>query len=249
MKVLGEARARVSLEQMGIPPLRIRATASGARLLEVPGADRAEKADALAAKLRELFAGDEDVRVSRPCATADLRVYGLEDSVGRDELLAALASAGGCDVADIRLGEIGRGPAGMGMAFVRCPVPAAKKIGSSIRIGWGAVRVQLEQPRARRCFRCLAEGHLRAQCKAEVDRSDECYRCGKEGHTSRGCSASPHCNLCAAVGKPASHLPGGKGCAKPPVKGRPRTKPAATEGEPQSQPAGPSGEQAATMEE
>ncbi|KOB70945.1 Gag-like protein [Operophtera brumata] len=52
-------------------------------MLEVPGEDSGPKADALAAKLRELF--DEDIlRVTRPVKCAELRVDGLDDSVHRD---------------------------------------------------------------------------------------------------------------------------------------------------------------------
>lgn len=64
--------------------------ATGAKILEVSGAVKQEGVMALVAKLRE-FLKPENVRVSRPTKTNELRVSGLEDSVTPEEVVAAIA--------------------------------------------------------------------------------------------------------------------------------------------------------------
>ncbi|KAF9407664.1 hypothetical protein HW555_012397 [Spodoptera exigua] len=80
--VIAEAKARIKLSDLGLQSVALRQAATGARLFEVAGAasGSAEKADALAAKLREVL-NPEDVRVSRPMKTAEVRIAGLDDSV------------------------------------------------------------------------------------------------------------------------------------------------------------------------
>ncbi|XP_049886855.1 uncharacterized protein LOC126381426 [Pectinophora gossypiella] len=69
-----------------------------------------------------------------------------------------------------------------------------------------------------RCFRCLEPGHMGVKCTCEFNRSQLCFRCGQSNHRARDCDAKPHCPVCEAAGKPASHSIGGSGCvsaAKP----------------------------------
>ncbi|XP_050558408.1 uncharacterized protein LOC126912092 [Spodoptera frugiperda] len=216
--VIAEAKAKIKLPDLGLESVTLRQAATGARLFKVPGAvsDSAKKADALAAKIREVL-NPEDVRVSRPMKTAELRIAGLDDSVTTEEVVAAAARSGECPPDNVRAGDIRADASGLGVVWIRCPVASAKKIAESGRllIGWVAARVKLLQPRALQCFRCLEKGHVRAKCTAEIDRSDLCYRCGQPGHKATQCSAALNCSLCSAAGKPAGHKVGGGACGAP----------------------------------
>ncbi|CAG9783509.1 unnamed protein product [Diatraea saccharalis] len=218
-KVIADAQAKIDTAALGIPPIKMKAAANGARILEVPGEGKVQNADTLAKKISELFPPDE-VLVTRPTISTDLRVSGLDDSVTPGILAAAIAKAGDCPLESVKTGEIKPGPSGMGSAFVRCPVTAARKIQAAKRltVGWVAVQVKLLDPRPRRCYRCLMTGHIKAQCKSSEDRSNLCHRCCEPGHLAKNCSAVPHCIQCATAGKQADHLSGGKACAKPPSK-------------------------------
>ncbi|KOB64505.1 Gag protein, partial [Operophtera brumata] len=96
VKALTEARQKVDLASLGITSaLGFRQAVTGARMLEVSGEDSGPKADALAAKLRELF--DEDILgVTRPVKCAELRVSGLDDSVTETDVVEAIARVGAC---------------------------------------------------------------------------------------------------------------------------------------------------------
>lgn len=215
-KVLADARKKVDLASCGITGLRYRKAATGARMLEVPGATSGEKADTLARKLRESLDA-ELVKVSRPVKSAELRISGLDDSISTPELAAAVATHGCCPVESVKVGEIRIDNQGSGAVWLRCPVAAAKKLEASGRllVGWVAARVKLLQPRPMQCYRCLQKGHVHAQCTAEVDRSEECYRCGRPGHKAASCTAEPKCSLCAAANRPAGHRMGSKSCSPP----------------------------------
>ena len=216
--VIAEAKAKIKLSDLGLQSVTLRQAATGARLFEVAGAasGSAEKADALAGKMREVL-NLEDVRVSRPIKTAEVRIAGLDDSVTSEEVVAAVARSGECLPDKVRTGDIRTDATGLGVVWVRCPVASAKKIADSGRllVGWVAARVKLLQPRALRCFRCLEKGHVRAKCTAEIDRSDLCYRCGQSGHKAAQCFAALNCSLCSAAGKPAGHKLGEGACGAP----------------------------------
>lgn len=215
--VIGEAKEKVTLESCGISSLRFRKAATGACILEVAAGDASnEKADNLALKLREAL-GEELARVSRPMKSAEFRVSGLDDTVTGSNIIDAVAQRGACLAEAVKVGEIKRTMGGTGVALVRCPIVAAKKIGEEGRllVGWVSAKVEMLQPRPLRCYKCLEVGHVRAQCTAETDRSEECYRCGQTGHKSSTCSATAKCSVCAAAGKSSAHRLGSKACAPP----------------------------------
>ncbi|XP_063367024.1 uncharacterized protein LOC134655491 [Cydia amplana] len=214
--VLNEAKSKVDIDSMGIAGVRIRRTATDARAFEIPGAASGQKADDLAAKLREVL-DPALVRISRPTKCAEMRISGLDDSVLSSEVVAAVAKEGGCAEEDIKSGEVTLGPSGLGTVWLRCPIAAAKKVaqGGRVRVGWVSAQVRLLDSRPTRCFRCLEVGHVRAKCKSEVDRSLICYRCSGTGHIARDCNATAHCSLCAAAGIRADHRVGSKTCNPP----------------------------------
>ena len=212
-KILAEAKAKVDLSTLGISGLRFRVAATGARVLVLPGAQSGDKADTLAAKLREAI-GDDVVYVSRPTRCAELRISGLDDSVSPPEVAAAVARVGECAVEAVKVGDIRQNASGLGTAWVRCPVVAAKKVVQNGRllVGFVSAQVQLLDARPLQCHRCLEFGHVKAQCPSEQDRSGQCYRCGQEGHKSGGCSRALHCPVCAANKKSADHRMGSISC-------------------------------------
>lgn len=238
--VLKEAREKFALADCGIAGgVRLRETATGARIMEVPGATSGAQADALAQKLRESIGGVADI--SRPTKCAEMRVTGMCDSVSPAEIVAAVAQQGGCPIESVKVGVPRRDSWGNSSVWVSCPVASVKKIGTAGRllVGWVSAHVTLLKPRPMRCYRCLYGGHVRAKCTNEVDRSDECYRCGRTGHKATDCKAdAPRCSLCAAAKKPADHVLGSKKCSPP--KPKKRAQPAA-ESSPPSQPTGEEG--------
>ncbi|KAF9806671.1 hypothetical protein SFRURICE_015940 [Spodoptera frugiperda] len=96
--VLAKLKGAVTPAEFGAPDgFSMKVTATGARLLEVPGAASGSSADALAERIRACL-GAEEVRVSRPIKCLDVRILGLDDSVTEHEVVAAVARTGGCPV-------------------------------------------------------------------------------------------------------------------------------------------------------
>ncbi|KAF9810696.1 hypothetical protein SFRURICE_021149, partial [Spodoptera frugiperda] len=111
--VLTRARGFADPIQLGIGPIKCRRTQTGARLFEFPGAAGSQNADLFAAKLRE---GIADVaKVARPVKSATLEVVDLDDSVSMNEVVAAIAAAGGCSVEAVHGRPIWTGRRGLGM--------------------------------------------------------------------------------------------------------------------------------------
>ncbi|XP_059061647.1 uncharacterized protein LOC131854543 [Achroia grisella] len=219
--ILREAKGKIDLRPLGIEDMRLRPAITGGRILEISGTACAEKADALASKLRALI--PEDVaKVSRPSKTAEMRIMGLDDSVTPEEIAAAIARDGECNAEDVRVGEIRRSsPSSLGSCWVRGPVMGVKKVTTKghIRLGWVTAKAELLRQRPLRCFRCLQSGHVRGQCTQKEDRSGLCYRCGENGHKAAVCTAAPRCVVCASQGRPADHWVGSNKCTPPKRKG------------------------------
>ncbi|XP_041973922.1 uncharacterized protein LOC121729467 [Aricia agestis] len=217
-----KAEGAIKLEELGLGPLRIRQSATGARLIEIPGSTSHEKADLLAARLSEVLAEEADI--SRPVKCSNFKLTGLSDAATVESVKSAVAGVGGCSPAQVWVGNIERGLVGTGFARMSCPVTAAKKLVElgSFAVGWSRVVVHLVDARPSHCFRCLGLGHFAAMCPPKMkDRSGLCYRCGSPGHTMSGCSvARPRCAVCSDAGRPADHVMGGKTCNPPVTRGK-----------------------------
>ncbi|XP_046976396.1 uncharacterized protein LOC124542500 [Vanessa cardui] len=186
-------------------------------------------ADLFANKLQEVIA--DVAKVARPTKTVTLELTDLDDSVTKEEVLAAVAFAGGCDVAATQGGAIKPGRGGLGAIRLKCPIVAAKAVLAKRRlpVGFCVAVVRALEDRPFRCFRCFGIGHTRALCPSQVDRSELCCRCGEAGHKASECSAAtPRCAVCTASGRPAGHVMGAQ-CNPPPRKGQAQvpTRPAA----------------------
>lgn len=219
--VIAAATSAFELSEVGIDHVRVRSTATGARIMEVPGATSGDKADRLAEKLRGVVG--ELAVITRPVKTADFRVTGLGESATPEMVQRAVADRGQCVLEQVKVGAIKMANNGMGTAVVRCPVSAAKLVaaGGRLKVSWFSAGVQILEPLPMRCFKCMGIGHTRALCPSSVDRQGLCHRCGQEGHATEACkAAAPRCAVCAAGRRPAVHIMGSRACAPPPTKGR-----------------------------
>jgi hypothetical protein len=92
-------------------------------------------------------------KVTVPRKMAESRVIGLEDSITPEEVATAVAVTEGCQNTEVSVGVIRTAHRGLGSVWLRCPLTAARKLGSSrtggdalggkLHIGWSAARVTL----------------------------------------------------------------------------------------------------------
>ncbi|KAL0822117.1 hypothetical protein ABMA28_005481 [Loxostege sticticalis] len=219
-KLLREAKSKIDVDELGLSGRLSTRTSrvTGKRILVVAAdkekgnAEAGEKADALASALLNALPPGM-VSVTRPEKHIDVRLSGVDVTATASDISEAVAKAGECLPAHIKVGRI----TDNGSVVVRCPVLAAKKILAIGRttIGWFVVRAALLSPRPLRCSRCLGANHGRGLCKSAEDRSSTCLRCGEIGHKSAVCTGETRCCLCAAAGRPASHRIGAKNCPEP----------------------------------
>ncbi|KAL0892598.1 hypothetical protein ABMA27_014327 [Loxostege sticticalis] len=159
-KAIGEAKRRINISELGIEAVRFRRAVTGATIIEIPGATSNDKADSLAARLKQIFE-EGDVKISRPTKCSELRVSGLDDAVTAEEIAAAVAKLGDCPVEQVKVGTPRSDHTGLFASWVRCPVAAAKKVVEGrLLVGWVAARVKLLPTREMRCFKCLEAGPL-----------------------------------------------------------------------------------------
>ncbi|KAL4707444.1 hypothetical protein ACJJTC_008629 [Scirpophaga incertulas] len=148
-QVMAKAREGINWSDLGVEGLKLRGTATGARLMELPKVTSPEKADQLAARLKEVL--PPEVTVSRPVKCAEVRISGLDDSVTEADVRAAIARVGGCPEDAVRVGGLRFNPYTLGSIWAKCPIPAAKAIGSNkLLIGCTSARVTLLDPRPMR---------------------------------------------------------------------------------------------------
>lgn len=205
-EIITKAKREIQLEELGIDDCKIRRGYTGGMVIEIPGEEANQKADALADKLKEVL-GREDVRIGRSFKKANLKIFNMEETTKKEEIRTVLTAIGGCNAEDIRVSEIQVTARNVRIAWIQCPVEAAIKIldEKRIRIGWTTVRCETVLPKPLRCFRCLETGHSRQGCTSEIDRSNNCYNCGELGHSAADCRNKPMCMLCKFYNKRCDH--------------------------------------------
>ncbi|XP_013142066.1 PREDICTED: uncharacterized protein LOC106106084, partial [Papilio polytes] len=202
-KVMEIAKNKISLADIGIDTLRQKRAMTGGLLLEIIGPECNQKADNLAAKLREALS-HLNLKIRRPTKTGDIRLRDLDDAVNAQEVAEAVAKVGGCSADEIKVGEIHRSLSSMGSCWLRCPIKVVRNLVVSgfVRVGWSSVRVEAIEPRPLHCFRCLEKGHVGSKCPNQVFRGSRCYACGEDGHRAKECtSPTLKCPLCSDLGK------------------------------------------------
>lgn len=221
-EVLRLATSQINPANLGIEGMSARRAVTGAHIFEIGGPDKQQKADALAGKIREVLADREDVKVTRPTMTAELKIKDLHDAIEVEEVQRAIASSGNCDLGLVKIGPIQRTGRGLGTAWVRCPLASANKLATmgKIMLGWTKVSVEALEKRPLQCFKCLGKGHVWAQYGSITDRFGCCYKCGQEGHLARDCDRGVKCPVCVDLGRPAGHRAGSKACKAPRKKGK-----------------------------
>lgn len=127
-ELMAEVRTKVKLAEVGLSGgITTKTGATGAMIIEIPGPDLSQKADALADRMRQVLHGREDVRVDRPVRTAKVRIRGLDDSVRSEEAAEALAEKGGCSRSEVATDDIRNAQRGQGSLWARLLLAAAKK--------------------------------------------------------------------------------------------------------------------------
>ncbi|XP_061729134.1 uncharacterized protein LOC133534055 [Cydia pomonella] len=216
-----ERATTLKLAELGVDHLKVRKTATGSRIIEVPGAQSSQAADNLVERLRSLVGDVADVY--RPIKKAEIKISGFDESVTPEILKREVAARGRCPEDQVTVGAIRMAANGTGSVILRCPLTAAKVVVTAGRIviGWSAARVEALEQLPLRCYRCMGTGHTRPLCPSPVDRTNWCYRCSKPGHKSQDCTAlAPWCVVCHHAGLKAGHVMGGNACNPPPVRGK-----------------------------
>lgn len=221
-------RQKVDLAELGIENSTIRRAQTDGLVITVPGADGASKADVLAEKMREASHRRWTTPVfwiGRPIQMAELRFYGIEDSVEPTEIQTAVALATGCDSTSVRVGQL-RFTRNIATVWAQCPLVAANTLAKLGRLGlgWSSARVEILPARKLQCFRCLQPGHTRLRCTALADRSTQCYKCGETGHNARECCNPVRCSACADLGRDAAHRIGSRRYTAPTPAARPQSR-------------------------
>jgi len=105
-EVMARAKKEIPIESMGISGLKSRRGQTAALILEIGGPDNRDKADRLAKKMADLFANEEEVKITCPTKMAELRLSGLDpDTVTTEEILSSVVRVGECSPTDIKVGE------------------------------------------------------------------------------------------------------------------------------------------------
>ncbi|XP_029177073.1 uncharacterized protein LOC114945152 [Nylanderia fulva] len=209
---LRESREKILLPELGISKTSVRHTANGGVIIEVPGPDRATKAEELRKQVCNTLG--EAAVVTRPVIKGDVRLIGLDDSVVPAEIADIVSVEGGCKPDEVKVGAIRPMTNGLFTAWAQCPLGAAIKASQTgkIKVGWTIAKIELLKARPLQCFRCWGHGHLKANCTSPNDRSKNCYRCGEEGHSALACVNPPACVLCKEQGKDSRHRVGSTQC-------------------------------------
>ncbi|EFN64108.1 hypothetical protein EAG_00332, partial [Camponotus floridanus] len=101
--ILRTARDKISLEKLDIEKTRIKKTAGGNILIAIPGANKGAEADKLAEELSKVL--DNAVTIARPNIMGELRMFGLDDSISKDEIKEVISTQGKCKVTDVVTAE------------------------------------------------------------------------------------------------------------------------------------------------
>lgn len=156
----------------------------------------------------------EEAKINRPTRRAELRVSGLDEDTGPEEVACRIIQETGCGKEETKMGNVRRNRFGVGNIWIQCPRNHATVLASKGRmmIGWVAARIELLENGPVQCYRCWEYGHLKIPCRGAIDRSKLCYKCGGEGHRAAECKERVKCILCREKGREFGHRIGSRDC-------------------------------------
>lgn len=166
----------------------------------------------LAEKMKDIVG--KEANIKRPTRRAEIRVSGLDEDTGPEEVANRIIQETGCKREEIKIGIIRRNKFGVGNVWVQCPRNHAIVLANKgrIMIRWIAARIELLEKGPVQCYRCWEFGHLRINCRGRIDRSKLCYKCGGEGHRAVEYKERAKCMLCREKGRKYRHRVGSRDC-------------------------------------
>ncbi|KYQ51478.1 Gag-Pol polyprotein [Trachymyrmex zeteki] len=213
-EALTTAKENINLQNLDIiNNMNIRRSMTGGLIFEIHGQDQKYKADKLAEELKQVFR-DKEVHINRPTPKTEFIISGLDDSITEQDVEEALVRLSGWDSESGKMGRIKKARDGMGSIWIQCPSTTAVRIctGNKIRIGWTWASTEILRKRPLKCFKCLANGHVRMNCDSKVDRRGSCFNCGEMGHKIGDCRNRSYCPACYENGLSYTHRTGSNTC-------------------------------------
>lgn len=139
--------------------------------------------------------------VTRQIKKGEIRLIGLDDSVGTEEVRSVIMENSDRFSADMKVGNIRRFSNGQGSIWVQCPLAVAIKLAEvgKIKIGWTIAKIELLKARSTQCYKCWEFGHVSYASKSQVNRRGSCFNCGISGYTVQECN-NPSYILCKEAG-------------------------------------------------
>nr|XP_031831047.1 uncharacterized protein LOC116426354 [Nomia melanderi] len=109
-----------------------------------------------------VFKDKKEIKITIPQKMSEVRITRKDDSVTSQEIAAAIATNGDCDVSDVRVDTIKFALCGMGTVWAKCPTATAKKIVALERliVGWSATIVTPLETKSLQCYKCMEFGHV-----------------------------------------------------------------------------------------
>lgn len=213
-----ESRDEISLSRdFNIDDHHVRQVYTGGFLIEVRGDECEDKADRLVERMNGIV-NSSSVAISRPKEKImDVKIYGFDVSITKEELIDFVANTGGCTTAELRMNSFRFTKYNVGIAWIKCPLSVAQKLHNigSCKVGWSKITMEKSRPKPLQCFRCHDLGHSRNNCKNPIDRTGNCYNCRGSGHKIQECESTTCCYVCRQYGKNDNHRVGSRFCTIP----------------------------------
>lgn len=127
-EMLTWARQSIKLNEEEMSSFSTKRSATGGILLEIKGENNTQLAEKLTEALRTTLNTFKNVRVHRPRQMAKITFLGINVSITREEIKAAVAKEEGCSIDDVTVDSIKNSPRGVGFVWVKCPLAEAKKL-------------------------------------------------------------------------------------------------------------------------
>lgn len=196
--ILKEMKNTIKPDKIGVGIKKIRKTNDGNVLIEMTkGEGQARK---LESAIKESFGNNLEVQTVVEKYLLDIR--DMEETTDEGEITNAILRATGETGYDrIKVRNIRDFYGGTKQALVEVPRNIAVTLLRRNRVKVGLVLCRVRRKIfAKRCFRCLEQGHIVRDCRGK-DRRQTCMKCGIDGHKLNGCKNDPRCLICLEAGR------------------------------------------------